>query len=185
MSNQMPGLTRRPAITREPLLLRFRRVRSRVRHFPEIALLFLNRLQPLALLFLRLALGTIFLYHGYPKLAHPTAQMHSAFVEHGLPSYFVQVAGIIETFGGGLMLVGLFARPAALLVAVEMCVAIWKVHSRSYLAVHEYEFPMALATACFVLAAVGAGLISIDHFLLGGSGGRSVGRSRPARNPRD
>jgi uncharacterized membrane protein YphA (DoxX/SURF4 family) len=71
------------------------------------------------------------------------------------------------------------------LVAVEMCVAIWKVHSRSYLAVHEYEFPMALATACFVLAAVGAGLISIDHFLLGGSGGRSVGRSRPARNPRD
>ena len=146
---------------------------------------FLNRLQPLALLFLRIALGIIFMYHGYPKLAHPTAQIHGAFVEHGLPSYFVQVAGMIETFGGGLMLIGLFARPAALLVALEMCVAIWKVHSRSYLAVHEYEFPMALATACFVLAAVGAGLISIDSLFLEGSSGRGATRSRPPRSQRE
>ncbi len=145
---------------------------------------FLNQLQPVALLSLRIALGIIFLYHGYPKLAHPTAQMHGAFVEHGLPSYFVQVAGIIETFGGGLLIAGLFARPAALLLALEMCVAIWKVHSRSYLAVHEYEFPLALATANFVLAAVGAGLLSIDHFLFeGASRAGSAGGSRP-RTPR-
>jgi len=149
---------------------------------------FLNRLQPIALLCLRIALGIIFLYHGYPKLAHPTAQMHGAFVEHGLPSYFVQVAGIIETFGGGLLIVGLFARPAALLLAIEMCVALWKVHSRSYLAVHEYEFPMALATANFVIAAVGAGLLSIDQFLFeGGSrgGGGGGGRSRAPRRERE
>jgi putative oxidoreductase len=130
---------------------------------------------------MRIALGIVFLYHGYPKLAHPTAQMHGAFVEHGLPSYFVQVAGIIETFGGGLLIAGLFARPAALLLTLEMCVAIWKVHSRSYLAVHEYEFPLALATANFVLAAVGAGLLSIDHFLF--EGASSAGGSRP-RTPR-
>jgi len=136
------------------------------------------------LLCLRIALGIIFLYHGYPKLAHPTVQMHGMFVEHGLPSYFVQVAGIIETFGGGLLIVGLFARPAALLLAIEMCVALWKVHSRSYLAVHEYEFPLVLATANFVIAAVGAGLLSIDQFLFeGGSRGGSGGGNRP-RAPR-
>jgi putative oxidoreductase len=145
---------------------------------------FLNKLQPVALLSLRIALGIIFLYHGYPKLAHPTAQMHGAFVEHGLPSYFVQLAGIIETFGGGLLIVGLFARPAALLLAIEMCVALWKMHSRSYLAVHEYEFPLVLATANFVVAAMGAGLLSIDHFLFeGGSRGSGGGGSRP-RAPR-
>jgi putative oxidoreductase len=142
----------------------------------------LNRLQPLALLLLRLALGVIFVYHGYPKLAHPTAQIHDAFVEHGLPGYFVQVAGIIETFGGGLLLLGLFARGAALLLAIEMMVAIWKVHSRSYFAVHEYEFPLALATTCLVLATVGAGLISIDWWLYEGSS-RSAGRgSRREKN---
>ena len=148
----------------------------------------LNQLQPLALLSLRIALGIVFLYHGYPKLAHPTAQMHGAFVEHGLPSYFVQLAGIIETFGGGLLIVGLFARPAALILAIEMCVAIWKVHSRSYLAVHEYEFPLALATANFVLATVGAGLLSIDHFLFEGAstpGDAGGSRPRPPRRDRE
>ena len=139
---------------------------------------FLDRLQPVALLSLRLALGLIFLYHGYPKLAHPTAQIHAAFVEHGLPGYFVQVAGIIETFGGGLLLLGLFTRCAAAALTIEMAIAIWKVHSRSYLAVHEYEFPLALATACSVLATVGAGSISVDTLLLGGS------RTKP-RKPRN
>jgi putative oxidoreductase len=136
----------------------------------------LNNLQPLSLLLLRISLAVIFLFHGYPKLAHPSAQLQRAFVEHGLPGYFVQLAGIIETFGGGLLLLGLFTRAAALLLAIEMCVAIWKVHSRSYLAVHEYEFPLALAAACFVLATVGAGLISVDQVVFE-RGGRARARS--------
>jgi putative oxidoreductase len=134
---------------------------------------FLNTLQPVGLLMLRIALGIIFIAHGYPKLAHLRggAQMQSFFVEHGLPGYFVYVAGVIETFGGGLLLLGLFARTAALLLAIEMCVAIWKVHSaHGYLAVHDYEFPLTLATACFALATVGAGMISVDQTLFEGGG---------------
>jgi putative oxidoreductase len=141
----------------------------------------LNPLQPLALLSLRIVLGTIFLYHGYPKLAHPTSQMHAAFVEHGFPSYFVQLAGFIETFGGALLLVGLFTRCAGLLLAIEMTVAIWKVHSRSYFAVHEYEFPLALAAASFALATIGAGFISVDGLLLEGR----PGKPKSARGSRD
>jgi putative oxidoreductase len=135
---------------------------------------FLDSLRPVGLLVLRIALGIIFLYHGYPKLAHLRggAEMQSFFVEHGLPGYFVHVAGVIETFGGGLLLLGLFTRGAALLLAIEMSVAIWKVHIlHGYLAVHDYEFPLALATACFALATVGAGAFSVDQFLL--EGGRS------------
>jgi len=134
---------------------------------------FLNSLQPFGLLILRIGLGVIFLYHGYPKLAHLRggAQMQSFFVEHGLPGYFLYIAGVIETFGGGLLLLGLFTRPAALLLGVEMCVALWKVHSaHGYLAVHDYEFPFALATACFALATVGAGLLSLDQLILEGRG---------------
>jgi putative oxidoreductase len=125
------------------------------------------------LLVLRIALGIIFISHGYPKLAHLRGgtQMQGFFVEHGLPGYFLYVAGVIETFGGGMLLLGLFMRGAALLLAIEMSVAIWKVHSlHGYLAVHDYEFPLALATACFALATVGAGLISLDQFLFEGGG---------------
>jgi putative oxidoreductase len=134
---------------------------------------FLNSLQPVGLLALRIALGITFVAHGYPKLAHlrGEAQMQSFFVEHGLPGYFVYVAGVIETFGGGLLLLGLFTRGAAVLLSIEMCVAIWKVHSaHGYLAVHDYEFPLTLATACFALATVGAGMISVDQFLFEGRG---------------
>lgn len=139
----------------------------------------LSSLQPLALLLLRAAFGIIFITHGYPKLVHG-AGMQSFFIEHGLPGFFLYVAGVLELFGGGLLLLGLFTRAAALLLAIEMGVAIWKVHSsRGILAVHEYEFPLALAMACLTLATVGAGLISIDHLLFGNGGGRSHGPRNP------
>lgn len=121
-----------------------------------------SALEPLGLLALRVALGIIFLYHGYPKLIHGGG-MQGVFVQHGLPGYFVFVAGVLETFGGGLLVLGLFTRPAALLLALEMAVAIWKVHSGGgIMAVHNYEFPLAMAAGCFALATVGAGSISAD-----------------------
>jgi len=136
----------------------------------------LSALQPLGLLALRIALGIIFFSHGYPKLVHGAA-MQGFFVQHGLPGSFVYVSAVLECFGGALLALGLFTRPAAVLLAVEMAVAIWKVHSSGgYLAVHNYEFPMALLTACFALATVGAGSISLDQPLFEGGrwrGGRS------------
>ena len=126
----------------------------------------LNALQPLGLLLLRVALGIIFISHGYPKLVHPGA-MRGMFVQHGLPGYFETIAGMLEVFGGGLMILGLFTRAAALLLAIEMAVAIWKVHSGGgLLAVHNYEFPLALLAGCFALATVGAGRASMDHALV-------------------
>jgi putative oxidoreductase len=140
---------------------------------------FLSSFQPLGLLILRGALGLIFLTHGYPKLTRSAAAMQSMFVQHGLPAQLVYVAGVLETFGGLLLVLGLFARPAALLLAIEMAVAIVKVHSgHGIMALHEYEFPLALGTACLALATVGAGVASADHLLFGESG---PSRSRPAR----
>jgi putative oxidoreductase len=143
---------------------------------------FLNRLQPLGLLLLRIALGVIFITHGYPKLVKSSTYMQHIFVQHGLPAQFVYVAGVLEAFGGGLLILGLFTRPAALLLVIEMGVAIWKVHSSGgILAVHLYEFPLALAAACFALATVGAGVLSVDEGLLG-SGGKKF---RAPKKPKD
>ncbi|MGB9434820.1 MAG: DoxX family protein [Candidatus Acidiferrum sp.] len=134
---------------------------------------FMKSLEPLALLGLRAVLGLIFLVHGYPKLVHPTPAMHEFFIAHGLPGYFLSVAGILESFGAVLLFLGLFTRPAALLLTSEMAVAIWKVHSvRGIMAVKEYEFPLALAAGCFILATIGAGLPSADHLVFGEDGKR-------------
>src|ERR1700675_3275217 len=142
----------------------------------------LNALQPVGLLILRLALGIIFIWHGYPKLAHPNA-MQGFFVQHGLPGYFVTVAGVLEVFGGALIILGFLTRIAALLLAMEMAVAIWKVHSAGgYMAVHNYEFPLVLAAACLALATVGAGRASVDYALYE-SGARTSRPGKPKVKP--
>src|SRR6267154_1297998 len=138
---------------------------------------FLNSLQPVGLLILRLSLALIFFSHGYPKVVYAAAGMQEFFVQHGLPGYFVYIAGVLEVFGAILLAVGVFTRAAALLLAIEMIVAIWKVHSTgSYLAVHNYEFPLAMLAGSFALATVGAGLLSLDHPLFEGGG-----KSRPPK----
>jgi putative oxidoreductase len=132
----------------------------------------LNTLQPLGLLVLRMSLALIFFSHGYPKLAHSAAGMQGFFVEHGLPGYFVHISGVLEIFGAILLVLGVFTRAAGLLLAIEMGVAIWKVHSGGgYLAVHNYEFPLAMLAGSLALATVGAGSLSLDGLMFerGGS----------------
>ena len=134
---------------------------------------FLNSFQPVGLVILRLALALIFIYHGYPKLIRADAMMREFFIQHGFPGYFVGLAGILECVGGALLLLGLFTRPAALLLAAEMLIAIWKVKLvHGVFAVNEYQFELALAAACAALATVGAGSLSVDHVMLGESGSK-------------
>jgi putative oxidoreductase len=143
---------------------------------------FLNSFQPFGLATLRVALALIFIYHGYPKLVRADAMMREFFVQHGFPSYFVGLAGILECVGGGLLLIGLFTRPAALLLAAEMGIAIWKVKLvHGVFAVSEYQFELALAAACVALATVGPGSLSVDHVMLGESGGSKRRAARKSR----
>lgn len=137
----------------------------------------LEKLKPLALLLLRLALGAIFIYHGYPKLFGHTREAMQSFVHMGLPNYFVYVSGVIELFGGCMLIVGLFTRIAGLLLTIEMAVEIWKAGhlGADPMAVHGYETPLVLAVSAFVLATVGAGIVSLDQALF------REGRSSPRK----
>jgi putative oxidoreductase len=77
------------------------------------------------------------------------------------------------------LILGLFTRIGALLLAGEMAIAVLKVHlpQGPITEVKNYEFPMVLAVACFALATIGAGLISLDHAIYSG-GGRSPRRTK-------
>ena len=136
---------------------------------------YLDRLQPLALLVMRLALGAIMVAHGYHKVFGGLHQ-HAQFVSGlGLPAWLGYVSAFTEFFGGLLILVGFFARAAAFAICINLGVAIWKVHWHNGLTGdHGYEFPLAVAALAFALIFFGAGPISLDHILRGGS---SVKRS--------
>jgi putative oxidoreductase len=129
-------------------------------------MLIFEKVKPLALLLLRVAVGTIFLTQGYNKLFGSLAKWLHWFPQHGFPSYFAYVAGGMEFFGGILLILGLLTRLAGLFFAVEMGIAVWKVslpHAGIY-NVDGYGFPLMLGLASFTLAAVGAGLVSADAF---------------------
>ena len=133
---------------------------------------YLDRLQPLALFVLRLALGAIMLAHGYHKVLGGMHQ-HAHFIASlGLPAWLGYVSALTEFLGGLLLLVGFFTRPAAFAVCINLVVAIWKVHLHNGLSgVPDrpgYEFPLALAAIAFALIFLGAGPIALDHVLRGG-----------------
>jgi putative oxidoreductase len=140
----------------------------------------LEKLKPLALLLLRAALGVIFAFHGYPKLFGHTQQFLQNFPKMGFPAYFVYIAGALEFFGGIVLIAGLFTQVAGFLLCAEMAVAIWKVHlpEAGWMAVDNYQLPLALAAGAFLLACLGAGTISLDQLLFHRRGHRP---SRPGR----
>ncbi len=124
----------------------------------------LEKLKPLALLLLRWGLAIVFIFHGFPKLFGHTQEALRWFSGMGFPPYFAYIAGIVEFFGGCLLAVGFFTRIAALLIAGEMAIALWKVHlAHGILAVADYQFPLSLAVGAFALVALGAGVVSLDY----------------------
>ena len=133
---------------------------------------YLDRLQPLALLVMRLTAGIIMVVHGYHKVfggLHHHAQMVAGL---GLPAWLGYVSAFTEFLGGLLVLAGFFTRVAAFAICINLAVAIWKIHWHNGLtADHGYEFPLALATLAFALIFFGAGPISLDHVLRGGGTG--------------
>ena len=142
----------------------------------------LEKLKPLSLLLLRLVLGAIFIYHGYPKLFGHTREAVQGFVRLGFPGYFAYISGLIEFFGGCMLIAGLFTRVAGLLLTSEMAIGIWKVGhlAADPMAVRNYETPLVLAVSAFALATLGAGVVSFDQAIF--REGRSAPRKAKAKD---
>ena len=124
---------------------------------------YLDRLQPLALLILRIVLGAIMIAHGYPKVfggLHHHVQFVSSL---GLPGWLAYLSAVAEFFGGILVLAGLVTRIAAFAILIDLAVAILKVHWKHGLTGQGgYEFPLAVAAIALALVFFGAGPIALD-----------------------
>jgi putative oxidoreductase len=136
---------------------------------------YLDRLQPLALLVMRLALGAVMVGHGYQKVFGGLHHFVQFVQSLGLPGWSAYLSAFAEFFGGLLVLVGLFTRAAAFAICIDMCVAILKLKLHSgLLSEHGYQFELALAALAFALIFFGGGSIGLDHIRApGGSGGKS------------
>jgi putative oxidoreductase len=124
---------------------------------------FLNRWRAPLLSLLRIVSAFVFMSHGLQKLfgmfggfGHPggTAQLMS----------LMGLAGVIETFGGLLLLIGLFTQPVAFILSGEMASAYFMGHfPRGFWPILNHgETPALLCFTFLFIAAAGGGSLGID-----------------------
>ncbi|MBD3241973.1 MAG: DoxX family membrane protein [Chitinivibrionales bacterium] len=88
-----------------------------------------NRYRDIGLLILRVGIGIMFLFHGWPKLAGGPerwaglGQAMSTFGITAAPALWGFLAAVSEFFGGLLLIAGLFTRPACMMMLATMLVA--------------------------------------------------------------
>jgi putative oxidoreductase len=127
-----------------------------------------------AALALRVPVGLILAAHGAQKLfgwfggygLEGTGQWLASI---GLePGYLMALlAGSAEFFGGLALVLGLLTRPAAVVAAFTMLVAIFAVHIGNglFMANNGYEYALTLFAATVALAIQGAGRFAVDNLL--------------------
>lgn len=127
-----------------------------------------------AALILRVPVGLILAAHGAQKLfgwfggnglAGTAGWLSSMGMEPGL--LMAILAGGAEFFGGLALVLGLLTRPAALVAAFTMLVAIFSVHIGNGLFAADggYEYALTLMVALLALAVQGGGYLSMDNAL--------------------
>ena len=118
---------------------------------------------------LRVAVGGVFLPHGYRKFfVWGVAGVSTFLGTLGIPAPLpAAVVLTLVEFGGGLaLLLGLYTRWAAGLLAIDMLVAILTVHLRNgFFAPEGFEYPLTLLAASLALVLLGSGQASVDGML--------------------
>lgn len=77
---------------------------------------------------LRIALGALVLLHGIAKLRGGMGYIEETVVAHGLPGVLAYGVLLGEVLGPLMLLLGLYARAGAALIAINMLFAIGLVH---------------------------------------------------------
>ncbi len=121
----------------------------------------------LASLILRLAVGSLFAVHGYPKMGSKQRQQGGAWLKsQGIPSWMMRFAGVAEFFGGIGLILGVLTPILAVLGALWMLSTIWFARSKMKKKYQGgWELDITLMLAALAVAALGSGAFSIDHLV--------------------
>ena len=129
--------------------------------------------EDLGKLVLRVVLGVLILLHGIFKMTHPQAfGFITKMVEQaGLPGAFAYLVYVGEIVAPVLLIIGLWSRVGALIVALNMLFALGLVHKNQFGMLNENGGWQLELQAMYLAAAIVVALIGAGRYSLGGPNG--------------
>jgi putative oxidoreductase len=126
----------------------------------------MNRIHDLGKLILRLAVSGLLLMHGVAKLQNGIGFVQNQVNESGLPAFVAYGVYVGEIVAPILVILGLFTRPAALIMAIDMLGAIvlgrrGDIASRNMGGGWAIELEVLFLLGAIAIACLGAGRIAL------------------------
>jgi putative oxidoreductase len=123
-------------------------------------------------LILRLALGILILLHGIAKLGSGVGGIAGMLTSHGLPAGLAYLVYIGEILAPVLLIAGIFTRPAALIVVINMLFAIFLAHMSQVFTLGKTGGWAIELQGMFLFAAIAVAFLGAGRFSLGGIAGK-------------
>lgn len=123
-------------------------------------------------LLLRSVLAILMLMHGIAKLTGGVSGITGMVAKAGLPAELGYLVYIGEVAAPLLVLLGIWTRPAALVMAINMVVAILLVHTGDFMSVTKTGGWALELQAFFLVNAIVIALLGAGRFSVGGIHGK-------------
>ncbi|MDQ2779127.1 MAG: DoxX family protein [Pseudomonadota bacterium] len=123
-------------------------------------------------LVLRLALGILILLHGIAKLSSGVGFISGMLAAHGLPGALAYGVYIGEIVAPLLLIVGLYTRPAACIIVINMLVAFALVHMKDLTTLGKQGGWALELQGMYLFTALAVALLGAGRFSMGGRAGR-------------
>jgi putative oxidoreductase len=123
-------------------------------------------------LVLRAVLAAMLLFHGISKMHNGIGFVADMVAKAGLPAVFGYGVYIGEVVAPLFILVGLFARGAALVVAINMLVAVLLVHTSQFFTINDTGGWALELQGMYFFTAIAIALLGAGRYSIGGLNGR-------------
>ena len=121
---------------------------------------------------LRLTLALLLLFHGISKILHGIDPIIGMIVKTGLPPTVAYLVYFGEVLAPALVLIGLWARPAAVVIAINMTVAVLLVHTSQFFTLAKSGGWALELQGMYFFCALAVALLGAGRFSIGGADGK-------------
>jgi|SRR5690606_22116014 len=131
-----------------------------------------STLDDFAKLLLRIALGVLILLHGWAKLKNGIGGIEAMLAVRGLPTFLAWGVYVGEVVAPLLLVLGIYTRLAAAVIAINMMVAVFLAHSAHFAILTQSGGWRLELQAMFFIAALALALVGAGRYALAGRNGR-------------